>query len=313
VSLVLPIFRSATAHVVNRALFLAGDSGVQELLPVSGDPAQDPAPTTDPLRHVVTAAGADVAGAPEDAIRLGDAQFCGFDDTGVEGMWSTARNDTGRRCLLDAHLAGQPAVFVAMSATVEGDPIVIVVRTGRDATGAVFTDESRDRNGGSQRGWTTSSCPRLTTRFPQAPEPPPPTWFQCAEGPALTTPTGDVTPPWFTERDLLPLCGYDVRIEDNDHARRACFRDAVASGTPAEFAYIEHADEGERVARWFRVATDGTFEAIERQLPNDTPGGNISESWNRYACESFEFTSAPNSDADNLPTLDTCTPVESVE
>ena len=234
----MPIFRSATAHVVDGSLFLAGDAGVEELLPTGADRVVDPAPLADPLRHVVTAGGADVAGAPADAIRLGDAQFCGFDDTGVGGMWSTARNDTGRRCLLDAHLAGLPAVFVAMSATDEGDPVVTVVRTERDGTGAVFTDESRDRYGGNARGWRTDPCSRLTTRFPHAPEPPPPTWFQCAPGVALTTPTSDVAPDWFRARGVLPLCGYDVRIEDNGQAHRVCFRDAVASGAPAEFAYV---------------------------------------------------------------------------
>ena len=37
VSLELPIFRSATAHVVDGSLFLAGDAGVEELLPTGGD------------------------------------------------------------------------------------------------------------------------------------------------------------------------------------------------------------------------------------------------------------------------------------
>jgi hypothetical protein len=209
-----------------------------------------------------------------------------------------------RRCLLDHHVAAQPAVFVEVFPTTEGDPIVTVWRTLADGTVEQFVDSTRDSFGSGE--WDSITCGRLTTMFPQASEPLPPTYFSC-DSSSIDVLDGRIAAPaaampaWFEQRTTLRVCGYEIRIEDRDLPRRGCFAEAVAAGSPAEYAVVSIGDEGERSARWFRSLGNDTFEVIEWQSPDafGSPGG-----WVLHSCSTIEFAAEPNAEIDGLPLLD---------
>lgn len=254
------------------------------------------------LRRLLIDLGVDVDRAPAEVLDAGEAQICGSIDTRPDRTSA----EVERRCFLDAHLANVPAVLVELQVTVEGDPVVTVHRTTSTGAYTLAVDATQDSFG--SRDWYAYACDRLTTRVPGAPEALTPVTFSpsgtCTdvEGrPDASTvpslgPAPDV-PRWFSDRPDLPLCGIDVRIEDNDREHRSCFRQAVAAGTPAEFAYTSTGDEGEMGAFWYRSLGPSDIEVFERQLPQPgTPGA-----WVRYACTSAGFLDEPGSEVDLLP------------
>ncbi|MDQ3468347.1 MAG: hypothetical protein M3487_01000 [Actinomycetota bacterium] len=263
------------------------------------------------LAAVLAELGVDVAGAPDAALGHADQIVCGGEELGHDGTTGHGRDDTARRCFLDAHLATVRAAFVSSAPTEEGDPIVTVWLSG-PAGVDVWYDSTRDAFGSGE--WSpVQGCARLTTISPSTEQPlEAPTAFWCVDGrdgAAARAPQDvDAVPEWFAQRSPLPLCGIAMRIEDADEAERQCFIDARDVGAPAEFAYLSTENEGERHARWFRSLGDGTFEAMEAQASAD----GTERVWYRYACSSITYYEDVSSVAWRLPTLEsTCSPVES--
>ena len=271
-------------------------------------PTVDAATTTTPVAAVddeladaLAALGVDLERAPADATQLGDATLCGVEQKGQGTPADWNLDEAARRCFIDRHMSAQPAVFVEQAPTTEGDPIVTVWRTLDDGTVTVAIDSTRDSFGSG--AWESQTCGRLTTRFPDAPEPLPASYFACdassidAVG-RVDTPSAQM-PAWFSDRPPLPLCGYEIRIDDGDTTWRQCFSDAVARGAPAEYAHISTGDEGERSTRWFRSLGDGTYEVLEWRSGLIVNGNVWDESgWHRYDCTTIYIR-----DAGTLPVL----------
>lgn len=255
------------------------------------------APPTDPLVTALVDLDADLAGAPTGAASLDGATWCGSErrfDLDPNGALVT---EPARRCFLDAHLAAAPAVFVTGLSSIEGDPIVYVWRTLADGTVELFTDASRDNFGSGQ--WESQSCARLATKFPGGPDGNPPTTFGCTDdGGDVLSPLYTAMPSWFTSREVLPLCGYAVRLVDVDTVQRDCFAQAIADRRPAEFAYAD-VSGGARTARWFRVTTAGAFEVIEQTITAEA--GAV---WQRYACTVIDTVDGADPGWVNVPFLD---------
>lgn len=279
--------------------------------PVESDPVESDPVESDPLHVALASLGVDTATAPLSAIALGDAVLCGVEERTQGSLEESGIDENTRRCFLDRHIAAQPAVFVESFPTTEGDPIVIVWKSLADGTVRLHTDSTRDTYGSGS--WESTACGRLTTRFPRAPEPLPPAYFGCDDDSiagvdqGLDMPSAPM-PDWVTQREMLPLCGYEVRISDRDIAGRTCFADAVSNGSPAEYAHVSLGDEGERSTRWFRAFGDGTFEVIEWRSADDAGG---SSTWMRHRCTTIEFADEPDTEMDRLPLLASgseCTP-----
>ncbi len=102
--------------------------------------------------------GVDRTTAPADAVELRGAAFCGADDATL-GHGEPILDVVGRRCFLDAHAAGDAAVFVTLVSTNEGDPMAFVFRAeGRAVT--FWIDRTRDPL--SAGGWDGGPCGDLT-------------------------------------------------------------------------------------------------------------------------------------------------------
>ncbi|HRB01887.1 MAG TPA: hypothetical protein PLP26_00895 [Ilumatobacteraceae bacterium] len=105
---------------------------------------------------VLAEVGVVVADAPTAAVLLGDAKFCGWDQIRI---YDGDRIDLeGRRCFVEAHLDGRPALFFVDAITNEGDPTPYIYRTdgGRVTELADFT---RVNNG--TRAWRVDPCDTL--------------------------------------------------------------------------------------------------------------------------------------------------------
>jgi len=74
------------------------------------------------------------------------ARDCGQEQAGLDGVG----NEGGRACLLDAYLTGQPAIFVSLMTTMEGDPIVRTFRVMESGELRIEHDARRDRFGSGQ-------------------------------------------------------------------------------------------------------------------------------------------------------------------
>ncbi len=272
-------------------------------------------PSRDELGSALELLGVDVTTAPVSVVSLDDAVLCGVEQQ-VQGALAENLDETARRCFLDRHMSAQPAVFVEQFPTTEGDPIVTVWRTLADGSVAVDVDSTRDAFGSG--AWNSRRCTRMTTSFPAAPDPLPASYFGCADAsdtsPPLTTPSAPM-PAWFEQRQPLPLCGYEVRLDDEIVAARECFADAAGMSKPAEYAAVSFGDEGERSARWFRSIGDGAFEIFEWQSGGDV-GSTMTHSssvWLRYNCTTIEFLDDGAADLAGIPLLNSngaCSTVE---
>ena len=110
----------------------------------------------------------------------------------------------------------------------------------------------------------------------------------CREVDAATVqPAIDNAPPptWVLERKPLPRCGAAPWRPANSYVDRRlspgttdCINDAIRQHRAAEVGFTLDGDQM-GVARWFRIETDRTYEAIE--LVDDRKG---SRTWQRYRC-----------------------------
>jgi len=122
----------------------------------------DPDPQVD-LAMLLGDVGAAVDDAPDDAITLGDATFCGFDDVSLNDE-PIGGDPISRACFTSRADRGEPAVVVRRSPTAEGDPIFAVFRSNADGSLRVHTDTSQDAFGGDGRGWQTAACSGVEDR-----------------------------------------------------------------------------------------------------------------------------------------------------
>lgn len=95
--------------------------------------------------------------APFEAYTLGDAHWCGAEQLG-QGFEEPG-NQAARRCLVEALEAGTEAVFVRSRPTVEGDPIIQVIRSTAESTLDVRVDATRDAFGSGR--WEHLTCGSL--------------------------------------------------------------------------------------------------------------------------------------------------------
>lgn len=266
------------------------DDGSTEIVDAESSATSEPS-TIEPggLRGALVEVGVDVRSAPPRAVNGPRDRFCGVE----EGSRPPVVDEAARRCFLDAHLARLAASFVSTLTTVEGDPIVTLWRTRDDGTVERFTDATRDSFGSG--AWSTQVCSSLVAGSAEEP-----VAFSCERGRAYESLEVDrVAPDWFSDRAVLPLCGYASLSADP--SIRACLADALATGDPAELVYVSVGDEGESSARWFRVVGPGDYEVLERQLPSDAWPG--SGQWLRHECSTFVFLDEPGYEVDQLPQL----------
>lgn len=107
---------------------------------------------------VLAEVGVVVATAPIDAVVLGDAEFCGWDQLGPMVGGNSRVDLAGRRCFVGAHLEGRSALFLVDAATNEGDPTPYIYRTdGGHVT--EFADFTRDNYG--TKAWRVEPCDTL--------------------------------------------------------------------------------------------------------------------------------------------------------
>lgn len=126
---------------------------------VSPTDATDPADSgqTD-YDAVLAEVGVVVANAPTDAVVLGDAEFCEWDQLGPMVGGNSRIDLVGRRCFVGAHLEGRSALFLVDARTNEGDPTPYIYRTdgGRMTE---FADFTRDNYG--TKAWRAEPCDTL--------------------------------------------------------------------------------------------------------------------------------------------------------
>jgi hypothetical protein len=261
-------------------------------------PSDATAADIDPLTAALEEIGADVGGAPAGALALDGAIWCGVEQAPAPDPTGTFTDEGRRRCLLDAHLAAAPAVLARVRTTTEGDPIVEVWRTLADGTVQLFADSTRDREGSGR--WDTQSCGRLTTGFPGPGVVP--TTFGCADDTAVpVVHASEPVPTWFTAREVLPLCGYAIRLDDVDVDQRMCFRQAIEEHQAGEFAYLD-IYEGVRTARWFRVTSTGEYEVFVQTITGAAPGSPAPAAvWERHACGVIGTVEGPGDTYDEMP------------
>lgn len=70
-----------------------------------------------------------------------------------------ALNVGARQCLLEAFSEGRAAEFITTQMTVEGDPVMRIIRVLADGRVQIFADATRDRFGSGQ--WEEIRCTRL--------------------------------------------------------------------------------------------------------------------------------------------------------
>lgn len=117
--------------------------------------ATTPGLVPDPLTAVLIGLGVDRAGAPTDAVTLGDAEFCGWQQVTFSG---TTRDAAAQDCLLGAFLGGRAAIYAVSGTTIEGDPVVDIYRTS-GGVATMYVDATRDRFGSGQ--WDVVTCDDL--------------------------------------------------------------------------------------------------------------------------------------------------------
>lgn len=99
--------------------------------------------------------GAAVDSAPEDALTLGDARYCGLDSVGFDPL-ASGNDPIARTCFTFGAQTAVPSLLVQVQPTVEGDPIVSVFRAKATGEVVVYSDSSQDAFGSG--GWTTRTC-----------------------------------------------------------------------------------------------------------------------------------------------------------
>jgi len=128
-----------------------GSSTTAPATTTSDPPANPPG---DVLRAALVGLGAAVDDAPDRAVSLGSALWCGLDRADHSSAPDPA--DTGL-CLIEAGTAGRDAAMIRVQPTIEGDPIVTVIRSvGSDTEAEIYIDSSQDNFGAP--GWIELRC-----------------------------------------------------------------------------------------------------------------------------------------------------------
>ncbi|HWL41913.1 MAG TPA: hypothetical protein VNQ73_03135 [Ilumatobacter sp.] len=275
--------------------------------PTVSNPA--PTPTGGPLQRVLAEEGVDTGTAPEAvrdsiaAVALGTDHYCGIDRRPQGSPQVT--NEAARRCFLDRHLVGIPAVFVETFPTSEGDPIVTVWRTHADGTVSQLVDSTRDRYGPS--GWEQFDCPSVTTHFPDATIDLPPTLFQCSdEGtPRLT---GAGFPEWWHVIPPTATCGYSGPAETAERDLLGigweCFAAARERGEPVELVQWTESPTG-RVVHWWRsVIAEG--EPFVQHVTWTNEPGPAGAGWRLWAGCTLSFAPGERLDVPDWGAQSSC-------
>lgn len=111
----------------------------------------------DELDALLAELGIDRTLAPEAAVTLGAATWCGWEGIGL----TQHRHDdpAAARCFVEAHLAGEPALVLIEAGTNEGDPLAFVYRT-ESGVATQYVDATRDPLGSG--AWSSGVCGGLT-------------------------------------------------------------------------------------------------------------------------------------------------------
>lgn len=110
--------------------------------------------------------GIDRSIAPAEVLLLDGAIFCGWEEAGLGFGAERLPNLEGRRCFVDAHLAGTPALFVVSGLDNEGAPLVWATRTEAGSV-TEFIDPTR---GLGADEWQIGTCTSLVIQTRQDPD-----------------------------------------------------------------------------------------------------------------------------------------------
>lgn len=133
---------------------IADDEVTLEVTRYLGDGPRD-------LETLLREIEAAVDDAPADAITLGDATFCGFDDASLNDE-PIGGDPIARACLSSRSERGEAAVLVQRYPTTEGDPIIQVLKANADGSLTLHSDNSQDTFGSG--GWQRSTCSAIEPR-----------------------------------------------------------------------------------------------------------------------------------------------------
>lgn len=95
--------------------------------------------------------------APSEAVQLGTATLCGWDQLGGPSKSGDKIDANGRACFVAAHRAGTPAVFVDVTRGNEGSTVPIIFRT-EDGQTTMYWDWTKSL---SSEQWRTEPCAAL--------------------------------------------------------------------------------------------------------------------------------------------------------
>ncbi len=114
--------------------------------------------------------------APTEAVHLGDATPCGWDQLGGPPLPGDKVDAEARECFLAAHRSGRPAVFVNQTRDNEGSSVPIIFRTEAGQV-TMYWDWTKSL---SSEAWRTETCSTLYVE--ELREPPAPV-FSCTQWP----------------------------------------------------------------------------------------------------------------------------------
>lgn len=101
---------------------------------------------------------------PDEVMNRAALPSCGEE---VQRRQADPLNQRARRCLLAAYEAGQPAEFVSVRLTIEGDPFLTLYRVWTPDASVpvlVYLDATRDTFGSGR--WERLTCARLVPAAP---------------------------------------------------------------------------------------------------------------------------------------------------
>lgn len=108
------------------------------------------------IADVLEQLGAQIGGAPDGSLTLDGARYCGLDQISNEPAGGEGVNPIARRCFTSGVERDIPSLLVQVQPTVEGDPIVSVLRADGSEVIDVHTDSSQDTLGSG--GWSSRKC-----------------------------------------------------------------------------------------------------------------------------------------------------------
>ncbi len=112
--------------------------------------------------------------APTEAVQLGDATPCGWDQLGGPSMLGDKVDAEARECFLAAHREGRPAVFVNQTRDNEGAFVAIIFRTEAGQVTMYWDWTTSLRS----EAWRTETC---STLYVEEVREPPASVFSCTQ------------------------------------------------------------------------------------------------------------------------------------